>query len=62
MIGRRVKLTLKDPMEWPKGELRAKDEHGVTVYVDTGMMDTSRLVFYPMHRLVQMEDDGEVYR
>lgn len=60
MLGHNVRVRLTSPDEEVKGELRQQDATGVWVY--HGWADQAKLHFYPMHRVVQISDNGHIYR
>lgn len=60
MLGHRVELKLINPSETIDGELRKQLAEGVYIY--TGWAENAGLRFYPMHRIWEMRDLGEVPR
>ena len=60
MLGHNVRVRLSSPDEEVKGELRQQDATGIWVY--HGWAEQAKLRFYPMHRVVQISDNGYVYR
>lgn len=60
MIGNRVTVRLQHPDETISGELRRQNSEGVWIY--HGFAEQAKVYFYPMHRIVQVEDDGPLYR
>lgn len=61
MLGHRVEVQCILPDETFRGVLQAQTAGGVTVYAGT-TRDTAHNIFIPMHRIVRMDDCGEVYR
>lgn len=60
MIGNRVTVYLTDPPLKISGELRKQNAEGVWVY--GGPYDSAAVTFYPMRRVLEVRDDGSVYR
>lgn len=60
MIGNRVRVRLYNPDEEFCGELRQQNSEGIWVY--HGWENEAAVRFYPMHRVVQVEDAGYVHR
>lgn len=60
MLGHRVTVVLTAPEERVSGELRQQTAEGVSVY--WGWAEKAALHFYPMHRVVEVKDDGPIYR
>lgn len=60
MIGNRVALILIEPAEGIIGELRKQNVEGVWVY--HGWAEQAAVRFYPMRRVVEIRDEGPVYR
>ena len=60
MIGHNVRVRLCLPEETVQGELRKETPEGVWIY--HGFMEQAKLRFYPMHRIMQIEDNGYVSR
>ena len=60
MTGNRVEVKLCDPDATVSGELRKQTVEGVWVY--HGWAERAALHFYPQHRIVEIVDNGQVYR
>ncbi len=60
MIGHNVRLRLHSPDEILQGELQEQNASGVWIY--HGYAEQAKLRFYPMHRVLQIEDNGYVGR
>lgn len=60
MIGNRVTVQLTEPDQVVRGELRKQNVEGVWIY--GGLYDSAALTFYPMRRILEVRDDGPVYR
>lgn len=60
MIGNRVTVLLVEPAETVRGELRKQNAEGVWVY--SGWAEQTAVRFYPMRRVLEVKDDGPVYR
>lgn len=60
MIGNRVYAVLCAPDETISGELRQQNSEGIWIY--GGWAEKAAVRFYPMHRVVQIDDAGPVYR
>ena len=60
MIGNRIEVKLHDPDATVSGELRKQSVEGVWVY--RGWAEQAALHFYPQHRIVEIVDNGPVYR
>ena len=60
MMGHNVRVYLTAPTEEVKGELRQQTAEGVWVYA--GWAEQAKLRFYPQHRILEIQDNGYVYR
>lgn len=60
MIGHNVTLKLTAPDEKVAGELRRQSVEGVWVY--HGWAENAKVRFYPQHRIVEIQDEGPIYR
>lgn len=60
MLGHRIALCLISPPETINGELRKQDASGVWVFC--GYAENAKVVFFPIHRVERMEDNGYVHR
>lgn len=60
MLGRRVTVILTAPEERVSGELRQQAVEGVWIF--WGWAEKAALHFYPTHRVLEIKDDGPLYR
>lgn len=60
MIGNRVQLLLHSPDQTVSGELRQQNAEGVWIY--HGWAEQAKIRFYPIHRVIEIEDNGYVHR
>ena len=60
MIGNRVIVHLQNPPQQISGELRKQTIEGVWIY--HGWAEKAAQHFYPAHRILEIEDNGPIYR
>ncbi len=60
MIGHRVMVWLTDPRQEISGELRKQNTEGIWLY--SGWAEAACVRFYPTHRIIEIRDNGPVYR
>ena len=60
MVGNRVRVLMHSPDEVVNGELRRQNAEGVWVY--HGWAEKAAVHFYPIHRILEIEDCGYVHR
>ena len=63
MLGNRVSVVLINPSKIERGVLKKIDATGVYIYAQDHIVQmTDADVFFPMHRVVEVKDEGRYER